>query len=345
MRQRKSGFAFVRWALAGLSLMLFGAPALAQPARLALVIGDSNYVILPALPACLESSQALAKALRGLDFQVVERADVTSGGLAAAIDAFSRGMTAAPGASVFIYVCGYGAGMNDRPFLLPASARIQRPSDVMTQGLLAKALLDVLVRGQPSGGVLALDLVPAVGVPEPTLGQIAEQPIPEGVGLVAVTAPPPASGPTALASALAAGLTNPQVQSADLLAGLEAKLGGDPRIALLRLPTPSRRLADTETTPPQPQPAVPTATPPTPSTATATVQPVAVPAEGEMTPSDRRRVQVALAEIGYYSGRIDGQFGAETRAAIRRFQHELGAELTGVLTGEQARRLLSGPSR
>ncbi|WP_295391504.1 peptidoglycan-binding protein [uncultured Thiodictyon sp.] len=344
MRQQKSGFAFARSALTGLSLLLIGAPALAQPARVALVIGDSNYIVLPALPACLESSQALAKGLRGLGFQVVERADVTSGGMAAAIDAFGRGMAAAPGASVFVYVCGYGAGMNDRPFLLPASARIQRPSDVMTQGLLVKALLDVLVRGQPSRGVLALDLVPAAGVPEPVLSQLAELPIPEGVGLVAVTTPPPATGPTPLAAALTAGLTNPQVQTADLLAGLEATLGGSPRIAMLRLPASSRRLAEDEAV--AAPSAVPTATPtPTPTAATPTVPAVALPPEGEMTQSERRRVQVALAEIGYYSGRIDGEFGPESRAAIRRFQHEIGAELTGVLTGEQAGRLLNGPSR
>ena len=43
-----------------------------------------------------------------------------------------------------------------------------------------------------------------------------------------------------------------------------------------------------------------------------------------------------LANIGYYSGRIDGTFGPETRAAIRRYQFEIKAELTGRLTAEQA---------
>ncbi|WP_295443871.1 peptidoglycan-binding protein [uncultured Thiodictyon sp.] len=343
MHQRKPGTAFARLALAGLSLLMVGAPARAQPALLGLVIGDSNYTAFPALPACLESSQALAKALRGLGFQVVERADVTSGGLAAAIDEFGRGMAAAPGASVFVYVCGYGAGMNDRPFLLPASARIQRPSDVMTQGLLVKALLDVLVRGQPSRGVLALDLVPAAGVPEPVLGQLAEQPTPEGVGLVAVIAPPATAGPTALAAALTAGLANPQVQSADLLAGLEAKLAGGPRIALLRMPAPSRRLADDAAM--SARSAVPPAATPT-STATPPAVPTAAfPADADMTESDRRGVQVKLAELGYYSGRLDGRFGAETRMAIKRFQREIGAEPTGVITGEQTRRLLTGATR
>jgi peptidoglycan hydrolase-like protein with peptidoglycan-binding domain len=63
-----------------------------------------------------------------------------------------------------------------------------------------------------------------------------------------------------------------------------------------------------------------------------------------MSLADRRRVQAALAVLGYYDGRVDGQFGQETRAAIRRFQHEIGAEMTGRLTSEQASRLVAGRS-
>jgi peptidoglycan hydrolase-like protein with peptidoglycan-binding domain len=44
--------------------------------------------------------------------------------------------------------------------------------------------------------------------------------------------------------------------------------------------------------------------------------------------------------LGYYSGRVDGAFGPESLAAIRRFQHELGAPMTGQLTVEQVARLL-----
>jgi peptidoglycan hydrolase-like protein with peptidoglycan-binding domain len=60
-----------------------------------------------------------------------------------------------------------------------------------------------------------------------------------------------------------------------------------------------------------------------------------------MTVGERRRVQQGLAAIGYYSGAIDGLFGPETRAAIRRFQYEIDVEMTGVITGGQATRLLT----
>ncbi len=326
------------WATVALST---AAPALAQPARIALVVGNGEYSALPTLPACPASSRVLAGTLRSLGFQVVERENTTSGGLAAAIDELGRGMAAAPEASVFVYICGYGAGLNDRPFLLPISARIARPSDVMTQGLLAKAMLDALARGNPSRGVLALDLIPANGVSAPLLDSLDALPIPEGLGLIAATAPPPESGTTALSAALTAGLAAPEVNAADLLTGLKVSLGSSPglSISLMRLPSVSRNLLADES--PIETPAATTETA-TLSAAPAQSSPARTfPEEGAMSDDERRRVQAALGRLGYYSDRIDGRFGPETRAAIRRFQHELGAEMTGTLTGEQAARLVA----
>ena len=54
-----------------------------------------------------------------------------------------------------------------------------------------------------------------------------------------------------------------------------------------------------------------------------------------------RRVQLALQKLGYYAGKVDGVIGSDTLAASRRFQHELGAEMTGRLTKDQAERLLA----
>jgi len=68
---------------------------------------------------------------------------------------------------------------------------------------------------------------------------------------------------------------------------------------------------------------------------------VVLPDDGQMTDSDRRKVQGALLRLGYYDMPVDGVFGPETRAAIRRFQHEIGADMTGRLTALQASRLVS----
>ena len=323
-------------ALWGALALLAAFPVLAQPTRIGLIVGNSGYSVFPALPACLVASRDLAESLRGLGFQVIERQNVSIGGLAAAIDEFAKAMEAAPGASVFVYFCGYAAGMNDRPFLLPVSASIRRPSDVMTQGLLAKAMVDLLARGQPSRGVLALDLVPAVGVPGPVLSGLSELPAPDGIGLIAVSEPQPATGPTVLSIALKAGLAVPEVASDSLLTAVQARLQTPPatEIAALRQPLASRPLA-VEDPPPSP------IAPPQPLAAQEPIEPLAVfPNEASMTDGDRRRVQVALTRLGYYAAAIDGRFGPETRAAIRRYQHEIGVEMTGNITGDQAARLV-----
>ena len=74
-------------------------------------------------------------------------------------------MAAAPGAAAFIYSCGYATAFNDRPFLLPVSARIARPADVLTQGVLAKSLIDVLARGGAGPSMVAFDVVPVPEAP------------------------------------------------------------------------------------------------------------------------------------------------------------------------------------
>jgi hypothetical protein len=339
MHKRKARASLARAAVGGALMLLAALPALAQSARVALVVGNSGYTAFPALPACLESSRALATTLRGLDYRVVERQEVTSGGLAAAIDEFSKAMESAPGASVLVYVCGYAAGMNDRPFLLPVSARILRPSDVMTQGLLTKAMLDTLVRGNASRGLLALDLVPATGVPAPVLDTLGTLPAPDGLGVIVIAAAQPSDGSTALSAALTAALAAPDLSAAGLLTDVKTRLGKGPAtpIALLRMPEVARPLAGDPQPPPAPVQPEPTA----PILPLPTGPAGAFPDEAAMTEGDRRRVQEGLARLGYYGARIDGRFGPETRAAIRRLQHEIGAPMTGTITGEQAARLVA----
>jgi peptidoglycan hydrolase-like protein with peptidoglycan-binding domain len=66
-----------------------------------------------------------------------------------------------------------------------------------------------------------------------------------------------------------------------------------------------------------------------------------MPAEADMTDANRREVQEALRRLGYYRGPMDGIIGRRTRAAIHRFQQDIGAEPTGSLTADQATWLVS----
>jgi peptidoglycan hydrolase-like protein with peptidoglycan-binding domain len=66
-----------------------------------------------------------------------------------------------------------------------------------------------------------------------------------------------------------------------------------------------------------------------------------MPDESRMSKADRLRIQDTLRRLGYYKGQSDGIFGPLTRAAIRRFQGDIGAEMTGRLTAEEASQLVS----
>ena len=70
-----------------------------------------------------------------------------------------------------------------------------------------------------------------------------------------------------------------------------------------------------------------------------------MPDEQHYSGADRRRIQSALRNLGYYADKLDGVIGPETRAAIRRYQHELGDPMTGTLTPAEATRLVAGSAQ
>jgi peptidoglycan hydrolase-like protein with peptidoglycan-binding domain len=355
-------------------------PAAAAPAHEAMVIGNGTYDALPALPGCLLSAHAVAAALRGAGFSVVEREDATSGATDAAIGEMTRALTAAPGATAFVYVCGYVTAFNDRTFLLPISANIVRPTDVLTQGVLAKSVLEMLTRGGAGSAVVVLDVVPApsapamLGLDTALQGSPAGGPLSEALGAIAVSQTTPPVAPTPLAASLVANLKGSPVQIGPLVSAVQRELAANKglTVAAIHQPAgPAYLVGGPPPAPParpsaasapaqagsspaaQPPAAAASATPPaaqlagmsgphatgTPSPSSAAA---VLPADAEMTDADRRRVQTALARLGYYDGRIDGVFGADTRAAIRRYQHELHATMTGQLTAEQANKLAGG---
>jgi hypothetical protein len=368
----RSAFLAAGAAIVAVVASLAPCPAPAAPAHEALVIGNGTYDTLPALPTCLLSAHAVSAALRAAGFEVVEREDATSGGTDAAIGEMGRNLAATPGATAFVYVCAYATAFNDRTFLLPTSANITRPADALTQGVLAKSLLEMLARGGARSAVLALDVVPAPDAPAALgLDAAVQGQLPDGLGSIAISQAKPPDAPTPLASALVTDLKAATVQIGPLLDAVQQQLAANKglTVAAVHAPAepsylvgappqaasgpPSVAKNPTQpvqaTTPPGPAP-TPPAQPTTPSAqaaapaaqATAPSPGRALPDEADMTDADRRRVQTALARLGYYDGQVDGVFGPDTRAAIRRYQHELHAAMTGRLTADQASKLAAG---
>jgi hypothetical protein len=330
-------------------------PAQSQPLRTALIVANAQYADLPPLPRCTASAALVRDALKAKGFEVVERSDVRRGEFDAAIGSLAKRTTASPPSVAVLYYCGYAREFNGRPFLLPAAANITRDNDVLTQGLIAKSLVDSLARVGDSSGVVLLDGFQPPETQATGLAKLGEQIQPGSFAVIGTNNDAAAPGPTATAQALRGQLTGDELSVEKFVAGMRAELakggagtaffvaatgkpafliGGKPLPPPPAPPPPPVAVA-----PPPPAPA-PTPSPPPAAPAPAPPQQVMVD-EDRMSDQDRRQVQVALATLGYYSGRIDATFGPETRAAIRRYQFEIKGEMTGRLTGEQATKLVN----
>ncbi len=314
----------------------------------ALVVGEASYTGLPPLAGCALSAHAMAAALRRLGFFVDEQVDVSSGALYGATDGLSQRMTAAP---AFVYLCGYMMGYNDRPFLLPVDANVTQSSDVLSQGVLLKSLLNAVVNGKPSTAVLAIDAVPLPKATAPLALDALETPaLPPTLGYIAVADGAPGNLPMPLAATMVPMMNAPPLQGAALLTETHRQLSGmkDARAAAFSLPDAGLYLAGQPPAVMSASPAAVSAPPavllappsvmsaPAPAAAHATLS---LPDQSAMTDDQRRLVQRALSHLGYYDGRADGIFGPDTRAAIRRWQYEEHQPMTGHLTGEEASRL------
>lgn len=349
-----------RWAIV---LLVLAQPALAaEPTHLALVLSNSAYQNLPALPACQASASVVAASLNRAGWTVTQLRDPSNGQLGAGLALFADTLGKTQQARALVYACGYAVAFENRLFLLPATARLVRDTDALTEGIVLPALTGVVSRADVQSGLVVADLVALPGKPPvPTDGAKRRSPGPR-TGLLVLSSPAGGpDGPTPTAASLASALAEPNLsvgRAQSLIMGdgppargahgfveppaEEAWLAGGPppapppQAAVLPAPAPP-------SAPPAPAEPPTPATPPTPSPPASTPPPADLGAPATIGDLDRRRVQLALQHLGYYAGKVDGTFGPESLAAIRRYQHELGAEMNGRLTDNQLARLLATP--
>lgn len=129
----------------------------------ALVIGESNYADAAALPACRQAADLVSARLRRLGFAVDELVDASVGDTRVAINRFAGDVASAPGQASLAYVCAAATTEEQRLFLLPSDAGMQRPLEPETQGIVVPALLNAM-RG--SDGTLVGEFVMQAGAAE-----------------------------------------------------------------------------------------------------------------------------------------------------------------------------------
>jgi hypothetical protein len=310
------------------------------PQRLALVIGNSQYASLPPAAACDASARVAAAALGRAGFAVTAKPNVSNGEMGGAIAEFADAVAKAPSANIVVYVCGYMVDFDKRAFLLPASANLERETDVLTQGVPARRLVDSIARANIHAGVLLLDAIAKPG----STASSALNPVISGLqsvdlaAMIAGVAGAQPQGTTPLGAALADALAGPDIEVGALVSSLGQTIApiSGMSVAMGKPSAPAWLVGGPVVAPPAPAPAPAVAAPVAPAP---DVQ--AAPELAKLPPTDQRRIQAALRQLGYYDGQIDGIVGPEQRAAIRRFQHELGAAMTGNLTPTELSRLLA----
>ncbi len=133
-------------------------PAQAQaPAdlRVALVIGNAAYARAPLLnPA--NDAQAMAKALKGLGFDVVELRDGSKEQMAEAI-AKVRGTLKGKQGVGMLYYAGHGLQLDWRNYMVPVDARLAKATDVPEQTVDVGSVIEAFKTAGNRMNILVLD--------------------------------------------------------------------------------------------------------------------------------------------------------------------------------------------
>ena len=310
------------------------APAAATAAgRVALVVGNSAYAHIGALPNPGNDAADVGAALRRLGFEVTVARDADRAALNDALRAFTR---RSGGADVsLVFYAGHGMEMDGVNYLLPVDAQLERDTDVrfetvslddvlaVTEGAALRLVILDACRNNPLARSMQRTRA-SRRVSRGSFGDLNEDLLGDET-LVAYAA---AAGTTAddgegrnspFTSALLAHLEQP-LEILTLFrrvrAGVLAATDGRQRPHEYQSLVGEHYLGG--------------------AAGTASVPTAAVEAALGLDPAARRAVQRGLAAAGFDPGPPDGVFGTGTRGAIRAWQAARGAAPTSYLDASAA---------
>ena len=145
--------------LSGLSLALaFGfllVASLSAADRVALVVGVGDYEHNVKLENPANDAKSIARLLKGLDFEVTLLVDVGAEDFYEGIDRFKREATEAR-VGLF-YFAGHGVEVENRNYLLPADASLERQAQLRTQAISLESVLDEMKDARLPAKMVILD--------------------------------------------------------------------------------------------------------------------------------------------------------------------------------------------
>lgn len=126
----------------------------AEPARVALVIGNSSYRDA-ALADAVADARAVAEVLRQGGFEVVTAENANAAGMEQAASEFAGKLRR--GAHAVVFYAGHAVQFRNRNFLVAAEAQIRSAQDMAREALDLDKILDPLIVARPASAVVVLD--------------------------------------------------------------------------------------------------------------------------------------------------------------------------------------------
>ena len=138
--------------------LLLGTQSAFAENRLALVIGQSAYRSVPALPNPANDARAVTQLLTDSGFEVSTAADLSQGQMREAVSEFA-GKVAAKGADTvaLVFYAGHGLQIDGENFLVPIDIDPKREADIPIQAVRLNDILNTLTSVPSKMRILMLD--------------------------------------------------------------------------------------------------------------------------------------------------------------------------------------------
>src|SRR6478609_12007336 len=138
--------------------LLLGTQSAFAENRLALVIGQSAYRSVPALPNPANDARAVTQMLTDSGFEVSTAADLSQGQMREAVSDFA-GKVAAKGADTvaLVFYAGHGLQIDGENFLVPVDIDPKREADIPIQAVRLNDILNTLTSVPSKMRILMLD--------------------------------------------------------------------------------------------------------------------------------------------------------------------------------------------
>ncbi|KRQ99667.1 caspase [Bradyrhizobium jicamae] len=138
--------------------LLLGAPSAFAENRLALVIGQSAYRSVPALPNPANDAKAVTQLLTDSGFEVSTASDLSQGQMRDKVSEFAGKVAAkGPDTVALVFYAGHGLQIDGENFLVPVDIDAKREADIPLQAVRLNDILNTLASVPSRMRILMLD--------------------------------------------------------------------------------------------------------------------------------------------------------------------------------------------